>query len=60
MSESATRIIAESGGNPLALLELPHAVTASELAGGFGVAGLVAVAGRIGQSFLRRIAALPK
>jgi hypothetical protein len=33
------RIIAESGGNPLALLELPHGVTAAEWAGGFGVAG---------------------
>jgi hypothetical protein len=31
------RIIAESGGNPLALLELPRAVTATELAGGFGL-----------------------
>ncbi len=33
------RIIAESGGNPLALLELPRGVTAAELAGGFGVTG---------------------
>jgi DNA-binding CsgD family transcriptional regulator len=53
------RIIAESGGNPLALLELPHGVTAAELAGGFGVAGPQPVAGRIEQSFLRRIAPLP-
>jgi hypothetical protein len=49
------RIIAESGGNPLALLELPHGVTAAELAGGFGVAGPLPVAGRIEQSSLRRI-----
>jgi DNA-binding CsgD family transcriptional regulator len=53
------RIIAESGGNPLALLELPHGVTVAELAGGFGVAGPLALAGRIEQSFLRRIARLP-
>jgi hypothetical protein len=53
------RIIAESGGNPLALLELPHGVTSAELAGGFGVAGVQPVAGRIEQSFLRRIAPLP-
>jgi len=53
------RIIAESGGNPLALLELPRGVTAAELAGGFGVAGVQPVAGRIEQSFLRRIAPLP-
>jgi DNA-binding CsgD family transcriptional regulator len=51
------RITAESGGNPLALLELPREVTAAELAGGFGVAPL---AGRIEQSFLRRIASLPE
>ncbi len=54
------RIIAESGGNPLALLELPHGVTSAELAGGFGVAGPQPVAGRIEQSFLRRIAPLPE
>src|SRR5712691_1061780 len=54
------RIIAESGGNPLALLELPHGVTAGELAGGFGVAGSLPVTGRIEQSFLRRIAPLPE
>jgi DNA-binding CsgD family transcriptional regulator len=54
------RIIAESGGNALALLELPHGVTAAELAGGFGVAGPLALAGRIEQSFLRRIARLPE
>ncbi|MDQ1458628.1 MAG: hypothetical protein QOI08_112, partial [Actinomycetota bacterium] len=31
------RIIAESQGNPRALLELPHALAPTELAGGFGV-----------------------
>ncbi len=54
------RIIAESGGNPLALLELPHAVTAAELAGGFGVTGSLPVTGRIEDSFLRRITPLPE
>jgi DNA-binding CsgD family transcriptional regulator/tetratricopeptide (TPR) repeat protein len=54
------RIIAESGGNPLALLELPHGVTAAELAGGFGVAAPLPVADRIEQSFVRRIAPLPE
>jgi DNA-binding CsgD family transcriptional regulator len=54
------RIIAESGGNPLALLELPHEVRAAELAGGFGVAGPLPLAGRIEQSFLRQIAPLPE
>jgi DNA-binding CsgD family transcriptional regulator len=54
------RIIAESGGNALALLELPHGVTVAELAGGFGVAGSLVLAGRIERSFLRRIARLPE
>ena len=54
------RIIAESGGNALALLELPHGLTVAELAGGFGVAGPLALAGHIEQSFVRRIARLPE
>jgi DNA-binding CsgD family transcriptional regulator len=54
------RIIAESGGNPLALLELPRGASAAELAGGFGVAGPVPLAGRIEQSFLRRITPFPE
>jgi len=54
------RIIAESGGNPLALLELPRGVTAAELAGGFGVAGPLTLTDRIEQSFLRRITPLPE
>ena len=54
------RIIAESGGNPLALLELPRGVTATELAGGFGLPGAQALSGRIEESFLRRIAPLPE
>jgi DNA-binding CsgD family transcriptional regulator len=54
------RVIAESGGNPLALLELPRGVSAAELAGGFGVAGPLPVAGRIEQSFRRRIAPFPE
>src|SRR6266700_1123861 len=53
------RIIAESGGNPLALLELPRGVTAAELAGGFGMADPLPLTYRIEQSFLRRIAPLP-
>jgi len=54
------RIIAESGGNPLALLELPSAVTAAELAGGFGLPGTEPLSGRIEDSFRRRIAPLPE
>jgi DNA-binding CsgD family transcriptional regulator len=54
------RIIAESRGNPLALLELPHGLTARELAGGFGVVGVHSVPGRIEQSYVRRLEALPE
>jgi DNA-binding CsgD family transcriptional regulator len=53
------RIVAETRGNPLALLELPRGSTSAELAGGFGLAGAPALQGRIEESFLRRLAALP-
>jgi len=35
--EVLTRVVAEARGNPLALLELPRAMTAAELGGGFGL-----------------------
>ena len=54
------RIIAETRGNPLALLELPRGLTATELAGGFGMLGAHALRGRIEESFVRRLAALPE
>jgi DNA-binding CsgD family transcriptional regulator len=53
-----TRILAESRGNPLALLELPRGLTPGELAGGFGLSGSP-LASRIEQSFLRRLKPLP-
>jgi len=53
------RIIAETHGNPLALLELPRGLTATQLAGGLGLLGAEGLAGRIEQSFLRRIEPLP-
>ena len=53
------QIIAETGGNPLALLELPLGLTAAELAGGFGLPGVVPLPGRIEESFRRRVDALP-
>jgi DNA-binding CsgD family transcriptional regulator len=52
------RIVAETRGNPLALLELPHGRSAVELAGGFGVPDDLPLADRIEQSFLRRIESL--
>ena len=54
------RIVAETGGNPLALLELPRGLTAAQLAGGFGLLGAQALSGRIEESFARRLEALPE
>jgi DNA-binding CsgD family transcriptional regulator len=53
------RILAETRGNPLALLELPRALTSAELAGGYGVSGSVPLSGRIEESFKRRLLMLP-
>ncbi|WP_416982622.1 ATP-binding protein [Streptomyces sp. T028] len=53
------RIIAESRGNPLALLELPHGLTAAELAGGFGRPDAWPLSSQIEQGFLRRVQSLP-
>jgi DNA-binding CsgD family transcriptional regulator len=52
------RIVAETRGNPLALLELPQGLTAVELAGGFGRPDVQPLASQIEQSFLRRIGSL--
>jgi DNA-binding CsgD family transcriptional regulator len=56
------RFVAETRGNPLALLELPRGVTSAELAGGFGLPGAlpgaIPLAGRIEETFGRRIQAL--
>jgi hypothetical protein len=54
------RIVAESRGNPLALLELPRTLTPAELAGGFARPGALPLAGRIEDSFRRRLAAMPR
>jgi DNA-binding CsgD family transcriptional regulator len=53
------QIIAETRGNPLALVELPRGLTSAELAGGFGLPGAVALSGSIEDSFRRRSDALP-
>jgi DNA-binding CsgD family transcriptional regulator len=51
------QIVAETRGNPLALLELPRSSTPAHLAGGFGLPG--ALPARIEGSFRRRVDALP-
>jgi DNA-binding CsgD family transcriptional regulator len=53
------RIVAETRGNPLALLELVRGVPPAELAGGFGLPSVVPLAGRIEEGFRRRVEALP-
>jgi DNA-binding CsgD family transcriptional regulator len=54
------RIVAETRGNPLALLWLPRDWTLAELAGGFGLADApAALSGWIEQSFTERLAPLP-
>src|SRR3954447_13318620 len=52
------RIVAETRGNPLALLELPRGLTPAELAGGFGLPDAPGLSGRIEDSFRRRLAGL--
>jgi AAA ATPase domain len=53
------QIIKESHGNPLALLELPRTWSVADLAGGFGFPSGQPVAGRIEQSYVRRLQLLP-
>ncbi|WP_131815097.1 ATP-binding protein, partial [Mycolicibacterium holsaticum] len=53
------RIVAETRGNPLALLELPRDLPAAELAGGFGRPDARPLDSQIEQAFVRRIESLP-
>lgn len=52
------RIVAECRGNPSALLELRPGLTATQLAGGFGVLAAPSLCGRIEQRFRRRLSSL--
>jgi DNA-binding CsgD family transcriptional regulator len=53
------RIVAETHGNPLALLDLPWGVGPAELAGGFALPDAIPLEGRIEESFRRRLDTLP-
>jgi DNA-binding CsgD family transcriptional regulator len=53
------RIIADTHGNPLALLELPAGLTPAQRTGGFGLPGAVPLDGRIEESFRRQLETLP-
>jgi DNA-binding CsgD family transcriptional regulator len=54
------RIVAETRGNPLALLDLPRRMTAAELAGGFELPPVGDLTGHIEQRYLRHIGELPE
>jgi DNA-binding CsgD family transcriptional regulator len=53
------RIVAETRGNPLALIELPRGWTPADLAGGFGLSDGPPLSGRIEQRFTERLVPLP-
>ena len=54
------RIVAETRGNPLALLELPRGLSPTQLAGGFGLPQAQPMSAGVEESFLRRLAGLPQ
>jgi hypothetical protein len=55
------RIVAETRGNPLALLELPRKMSPAELAGGFGAPPLASIrSGDVEDHYLQRVRALPE
>jgi hypothetical protein len=56
----ADRIVAETRGNPLVLLELPARMTAAELAGGFNLPEPAALATHMENHYLERIRELPQ
>jgi DNA-binding CsgD family transcriptional regulator len=53
------QFVAETGGNPLALLELPRGLSVHHLAGGFGLPGAEPLSAAVEQSFRRDVQALP-
>jgi AAA ATPase domain len=53
------RIVAETRGNPLALLELPRGLSPTQLAGGFGLPQAAPLSVSIEETFVRRLAMLP-
>lgn len=58
-SRVVDRLLAETHGNPLALLEMPRGLTPSQLAGGFGLPATVNLASQIEESYRRRLARMP-
>jgi DNA-binding CsgD family transcriptional regulator len=54
------RLIAETRGNPLALLELARSMTAPERAGGYALPAAADVPTQVEEQYLRRVDALPE
>ena len=54
------RIVTETGGSPLALLELPRGLSPAQLAGGFGLTAALPLSAGIEESFRRRLERLPR
>src|SRR3954469_14595777 len=54
------RILAEAGGNPLALLELPRGLTPATVAGGFGLPRTMPLVSRLEQRFVGQLEGLPE
>jgi DNA-binding CsgD family transcriptional regulator len=52
------QIVAETRGNPLALLELAHSLSPAKVAGGFGFPGAIPVPATIEATFERQVDAL--
>src|SRR4029077_2048792 len=54
------QLVAETRGNPLALLEWPRALTTQQWSGGFGLPGGVRLSGGVAEGFRRRLETLPE
>jgi DNA-binding CsgD family transcriptional regulator len=54
------RIVGETRGNPLALLDLPRSMSAAELAGGFGLLPAADLPRHLEEHYLRRADELPE
>ena len=52
------QIVAETQGNPLALIELTRGLSRAQVAGGFGLQNALPLEGRIEEQFLTRLEAL--
>src|SRR5919202_3026285 len=53
------RLVADTRGNPLGLLELARGLSEAELAGGFAVPRTTTIPGRLHGHYVQRIRALP-